>query len=106
MAALVYADLSGLAEAGSVAAGFVEPVESVDSDEPVESDPPGESESFDLDECPLPELSFRAQPVPLKWMAGAEKAFFIGPPQLAHSLGPWPWIEWTTSSRRPQFSQT
>jgi hypothetical protein len=52
-----------------------------------------------------PDLSLRAQPVPLKWTAGAEKAFFSGPPHLGHSRGPSARIEWRTSIRCPQFEQ-
>ncbi len=37
-----------------------------------------------------PEGSLRAQPVPLKWTAGAEMDFLICPWHLGHSVGPCP----------------
>jgi hypothetical protein len=49
--------------------------------------------------------SFLAQPLPLKWMAGAESALRIGPPQLSHVAGPAAWIPWLTSTSRPQSVQ-
>jgi hypothetical protein len=50
--------------------------------------------------------SLRAQPVPLKWTAGAANAFFISPPQLGQVDGPWPWTECMTSTWWPHFVQT
>jgi hypothetical protein len=50
--------------------------------------------------------SLRAQPLPLKWNVGGVNAFFMGAPHLGHSVGPWPWTEWTTSMRWPQLVQT
>jgi hypothetical protein len=57
-----------------------------------------------LDE--LPERSLRAQPLPLKWTAGATIAFFIGPPQTGQTVGPWPSTECMTSTSWPQVAQT
>lgn len=48
----------------------------------------------------------RAQPVPLKWTAGAENVFFIAPPHLAQVSGPWLWTEWLTSIDCPHLVQT
>jgi hypothetical protein len=57
-----------------------------------EPDPELESESDELrlglEE--LPDRSLRAQPLPLKWTAGATIAFFIGPPQTGQAVGPSP----------------
>lgn len=52
-----------------------------------------------------PEGSLRAQPVPLKWTAGAEMDFLICPWHLGHSVGPCPWTECLTSISWPQFEQ-
>ena len=49
--------------------------------------------------------SLRAQPVPLKWTAGAPIAFFIGEPHFGHAAGPWPWTECMTSISKPQLVQ-
>ena len=44
--------------------------------------------------------SFFAQPLPLKWIVGAEKAFRTGDaPQMGHSVGPSAVTEWMTSKR-------
>jgi hypothetical protein len=46
--------------------------------------------------------SFLAQPLPLKWTVGAEKAFRTGEaPQIGHAVGPSPVTEWMTSKRWP-----
>jgi len=64
----------------------------LDSEPGPEPDPEFESESDELrlglEE--LPDRSFRAQPPPLKWTAGATIAFFIGPPQTGQAVGPSP----------------
>jgi hypothetical protein len=52
-----------------------------------------------------PARSLRAQPLPLKWTAGATIAFFIGPPQTGHADGPWPVTECMTSTSWPQLAQ-
>jgi hypothetical protein len=70
----------------------------------LELDPESDGARFDLEEPP--ELSFRAQPLPLKWTAGATMAFFIGPPHTLHTEGPWPWTECMTSTSWPQLVQT
>jgi hypothetical protein len=64
--------------------------------------------SFDAARPDLPELdrSLRAQPLPLKWTAGAENARFISPPHFGQVDGPWPWTECITSIVWPQFEQT
>ena len=49
--------------------------------------------------------SFFAQPLPLKWIAGAVSAFLITPPQTSHVSGPVPEIGWMTSTDRPQEVQ-
>jgi hypothetical protein len=59
-----------------------------------------------LDLLLVEERSFLAQPLPLKWTAGAEKARVIGPPHLGHVDGPWPWTECITSIVWPHFEQT
>ena len=51
--------------------------------------------------------SFLAQPVPLKWMAGAANAFLIGPlPQSGQVVGSSEWTPRRTSNRLPQFAQS
>jgi len=51
--------------------------------------------------------SFLAQPEPLKWIVGGEKAFFTGPrPHNAHAVGPSSWTPRTTSKRRPHAAQS
>ena len=51
--------------------------------------------------------SFLAQPVPLKWTAGALIALRSGPPpQSGHVLGGSAWTPWTISDRRPQEAQS
>jgi hypothetical protein len=79
--------------------------------------------SFVEDSAPSPELapasldsarlglaeldrSLRAQPLPLKWTAGAANARFIAPPHLGQFDGPWPWTECITSIVWPQLEQT
>jgi hypothetical protein len=70
-------------------------------------DPDSEpTDSFALAGLEPPERSLRAQPVPLKWTAGGEKAFFIAPPHSGQALGPWPWMEWLTSIMWPQLEHT
>jgi hypothetical protein len=69
-----------------------------------EPDPESDEARLDLEEPP--ELSFRAQPLPLKWTAGATMAFFIGPPHTLQAEGPWPWTECMTSISWPQLVQT
>ena len=53
-----------------------------------------------------PERSLRAQPLPLKWTAGATSAFLMSPPQLGHTDGPVAWTECMTSTSCPQAEQT
>src|SRR6266550_1242650 len=44
--------------------------------------------------------SFFAQPLPLKWIVGAETAFRTGDaPQMGHAVGPSAVTEWMTSKR-------
>lgn len=51
--------------------------------------------------------SFLAQPEPLKWIVGGEKAFFTGPrPHSVHAVGPSSWTPRTTSKRRPHAAQS
>jgi len=51
--------------------------------------------------------SFFAQPVPLKWIAGAANAFFTGPPpHRAHVVGSSAYTPRRTSNRLPQFAQS
>jgi hypothetical protein len=51
--------------------------------------------------------SFFAQPVPLKWIVGAEKALRSVPTwQAGQVAGPAAWTLWITSNRWPQASQT
>ena len=46
--------------------------------------------------------SFFAQPLPLKWIVGAETAFRTGEaPQMGHAVGPSAVTEWMTSKRWP-----
>ena len=46
--------------------------------------------------------SFFAQPLPLKWIVGAETAFRTGEaPQMGHVVGPSAVTEWMTSNRWP-----
>jgi hypothetical protein len=46
--------------------------------------------------------SFFAQPLPLKWIVGAEKALRTGlAPQIGQTLGPSTVSEWMTSNRWP-----
>jgi hypothetical protein len=51
--------------------------------------------------------SFFAQPVPLKWMAGAVKPFVIVPsaPHSGQNFGPWSLMPWMTSVTWPQAEQ-
>jgi hypothetical protein len=66
------------------------------------------------DESALEELelgagrrSFFAQPVPLKWIAGAVIPFRTGPlPHCGHVAGPSAWTPWMTSKRWPHALQT
>ncbi|MEA2518252.1 MAG: hypothetical protein QOF49_332 [Chloroflexota bacterium] len=68
--------------------------------------PPGAVAAFDFDALEA-DRSFLAQPEPLKWIDGAEKAFRIGPPlHTGHALGPSALIPWITSNRLPQLAQT
>jgi len=51
--------------------------------------------------------SFLAQPVPLKWIAGAAKAFLMGPPpHSGQVVGSSEWTPRRTSNRLPQFAQS
>ena len=51
--------------------------------------------------------SFLAQPVPLKWIAGAVNAFLTGPPSHSgHVVGSSAWTPRRTSNRLPQFAQS
>jgi hypothetical protein len=50
--------------------------------------------------------SLRAQPLPLKWTAGAARVRFMGPPQFGQIVGPWRWTECMTSTAWPQSAQT
>jgi hypothetical protein len=51
--------------------------------------------------------SFLAQPVPLKWIAGAANAFLTGPPSHSgHVVGSSAWTPRRTSNRLPQFAQS
>jgi hypothetical protein len=78
---------------------FVEP--STDPPSPADADA-----AFDLDALEA-DRSFFAQPEPLKWIDGAEKAFRIGPSwQTGHVVGPSALIPWMTSNRLPQWPQT
>jgi hypothetical protein len=45
--------------------------------------------------------SFLAQPPPLKWMAGDERALRMAPPHTSHAAGPPSWMPCTTSIWRP-----
>jgi hypothetical protein len=49
--------------------------------------------------------SFLAQPLPLKWMAGADICLRIGPPHTSHVVGPVALMPWRTSMVRPQDVQ-
>jgi len=52
-----------------------------------------------------PDFSLRAQPLPLKWTAGATIAFFICPPHFGQADGPSAVTEWITSTSYPQLPQ-
>ena len=68
-----------------------------------------ESSDLGLDEPGLAvaRRSFLAQPVPLKWIAGAANAFFTGPPpHSAHVVGSSAYTPRRTSNRLPQFAQS
>jgi hypothetical protein len=76
-------------------------------DPPVDPEPESESDELRLGFAPLlPDRSLRAQPLPLKWTAGATIAFFIGPPQTGQTVGPWSCTECMTSTSWPQLAQT
>jgi hypothetical protein len=64
-------------------------------------EPPSFDAAFD---GPPVDRSLRAQPVPRKWMAGAEMALRITPPHTGQA-GPEVWTEWTTSISWPQLVQ-
>jgi hypothetical protein len=51
-------------------------------------------------------FSLRAQPLPLKWTAGAANDFRMGLPQAGQTEGPAPCRGWTTSTSCPQPVQT
>jgi hypothetical protein len=82
---------------------FVDPalpleLESEDVSSRVERDAPG---------LAVARRSFLAQPVPLKWIAGAAKAFLIGPPpHSGQVVGSSEWTPRRTSNRFPQFAQS
>jgi hypothetical protein len=96
------------------------PVEAAASFEP---EPVAESDAVSVDAAfpspPAPSLavaaedpdaaleraSFLAQPLPLKWIAGVLRAFFIAPPHTSQVSGPVPEIAWMTSTERPQDVQ-
>jgi hypothetical protein len=63
-------------------------------------DDPASSAGFD-DALIAEPRSFFAQPVPLKWIAGAVKPFVIVPsaPHSGQNRGPWSFIPWITSVR-------
>jgi hypothetical protein len=68
-------------------------------------DDPASSAGFDaLNAEPR---SFFAQPVPLKWIAGAVNPFVIVPsaPHSGQKRGPCSWIPWITSVRWRQAAQ-
>lgn len=51
--------------------------------------------------------SFLAQPDPLKWMVGGEKAFFTGPlPHSGQAVGASSKTPWTASKRRAHAAQS
>ena len=80
----------------------------VEALEPLE---PSDDESSDLGRdvpgLAVARRSFLAQPVPLKWIAGAAKAFFTGPPpHSGHVVGSSAWTPRRTSNRLPQFAQS
>jgi hypothetical protein len=82
----------------------------LDDESPLDSplDPEPESESDELRlgfALLLPDRSLRAQPLPLKWTAGATIAFFIGPPHTGQVVGPWSCTECMTSTSWPQLAQ-
>jgi hypothetical protein len=71
------------------------------------SPPPASSVEADARDRAAARRSFFAQPVPLKWTAGAANAFFTGPlPQSGHADGPSAWTPWMTSNRRPHAAQS
>jgi hypothetical protein len=64
--------------------------------------------SFDpaRDDFAALERSLRAQPLPVKCTAGAEKALFIAPPHWGQTDGPWLCTECITSIVWPHLEQT
>jgi hypothetical protein len=90
-------------------AGAAASVDGADSPE-VDADFSAETEPGSLDVArfglPVPDLSLRAQPLPLKWTAGAAKARLMGPPHCGQVVGPWPWTACMTSIVWPQLAQT
>ena len=97
--------------AGAVEVASFAPVEAPVSEPPPSDEAPaGAAPSFDpastaRGTSPTERASFFAQPLPLKTMAGVVRALRIAPPQTSHASGPVPWIEWTTSTERPQDVQ-
>jgi hypothetical protein len=82
-----------------------EPAESLP--EPAESvpDPSVAEDAFVADELE-DERSFFAQPDPLKWIDGAEKALRTGAaPQTGHTVGLSALMPWSTSKRWPLLTQ-
>jgi hypothetical protein len=98
--------------AGAVASGEV--VAELDDDPPSESPVEDPVSPLRAAESPEPDdedadarRSFFAQPVPLKWTAGAAKALRTGPPPHDGQLvGPSAWTPWMTSNRVPQLAQS
>lgn len=97
-------------DAAGVAAGAGSGVAVVVSELGVAPPDAGASSTFlsvvDAAEAVAERASFLAQPLPLKWMAGVESAFFMAPPHVSHTVGPAALKPWITSMRRPHAEQT
>lgn len=82
-----------------------EPVSAPSLDPELEPEPEVASPSADaagVDERAVVLRSFFAQPLPRKWIVGAEKALRTGAaPQIGHTVGPSAVTEWMTSKRWP-----
>ena len=81
-------------DAAGVAAGAGAGVAVVVSELGVAPPDAGASSTFlsvvDAAEAVAERASFLAQPLPLKWIAGAVSCFFMAPPQNWQTLGPSP----------------
>lgn len=74
--------------------------------DPLPEPPSDDAEAARAADRAVAPRSFFAQPVPLKWIVGAENALVTGPPwQTGQDVGPSAWTPWMTSNRVPHWAQ-